>query len=198
MNDKSDGHKIVLEMIKERTATRFIIKRPAEGMLHMAGLVHFGPHLPQFLDADTKFLRLAVMRQAVACDQLLGEMPARPFRKERVFPQQFHAAGIAIFLAAVFGKTHITGCDTDDLIVRAIKHLARGKTGIDLNPQRLRFLRQPPADISERNNIIPVIAKQFRHENMGQAQGALRVHVIKFIRHNGGLEGMIGIGLPIR
>ena len=94
--------------------------------------------LPQFLEADAEFLRLAPRGKAEFGDQLLAERAARAFGEERVFAAQLHAAGKTRLAVAVAGDSHVAGGDADDLAVVAEQHFGRGKARIDLDAQGLR------------------------------------------------------------
>src|SRR5690606_26503079 len=72
VDDEADRNLVVFEVIEERAASGAVAQRPAERMLHEAGLVLFRRDLPEFLQADAKFLRLAAVRQRIFRDQLLG------------------------------------------------------------------------------------------------------------------------------
>ena len=58
---EADGHFVVAVVVEERAAAGTIVERPAERVLHEAGLVDGFGHLPQLLDADAVLLRLAAL-----------------------------------------------------------------------------------------------------------------------------------------
>src|SRR5690606_1042349 len=87
MDHEADGDLIVLEMVEERTAAGRGAQRPAEGVLDEAGLVLFRRNLPEFLEADAEFLRLAAFAEIVFRDELLGERTADALADEDVFAQ---------------------------------------------------------------------------------------------------------------
>ena len=66
-------------MIEERAAAGAVIERPAEGMLHQSLPVLVGLDLPQFLEPDSKFLRLAFRAKVELCHQLFAEAATRAF-----------------------------------------------------------------------------------------------------------------------
>ena len=92
MHDEADRHQIVVEVIEERAAAGRIVERPAEGVLHQALAVLLRRDLPELLEAEAEFLRLAALGQAELRDQLLAEIAARAFGEQRVFGAQLHAA----------------------------------------------------------------------------------------------------------
>src|SRR5208337_365132 len=63
VNHKSDRDQVVVIVIEKGSSARAPSERPAEGMLHQAVLKPLGIDLPQFLDADSEFLRIAALVQ---------------------------------------------------------------------------------------------------------------------------------------
>ena len=99
MHDETDRHLVVVVVIEERAAAGRIVQRPAERMLDQALLVLGGIDLPDFLQPDAEFRRLALGVEREFRDQLLGQAAARAFGEQRVFAEQFHAAGEGILVA---------------------------------------------------------------------------------------------------
>ena len=64
VNDEADDDLIVLDMIEERAASGLRVERPAERVLDAAGLVLRRIDLPEFLQADAVFLRIAALLQS--------------------------------------------------------------------------------------------------------------------------------------
>ena len=91
--------------------------------------------LPQFLDADAVFLRLASFVELVFGDELLGQRAARAFGEQSVFAAQLHAARKGILRLAVAADAHVAGGDADDFAFVAIEHFGRGEAGIDFDAQ---------------------------------------------------------------
>src|SRR5687767_5825602 len=79
MHHEADRNEIVAVVIKERASAGAAIKWPAEGMLHQPGLMLFRRDLPQLLQSDAEFLRLAFAPECIALQQSLGEIAARAF-----------------------------------------------------------------------------------------------------------------------
>ena len=61
MHDEADRHEVVVEVIEERAAAGAVVERPAERVLHQARLVLLRRDLPELLEADAEFLRLAAV-----------------------------------------------------------------------------------------------------------------------------------------
>src|SRR5690606_4153189 len=59
VDDEADGHQVVAVVVEERAAAGAVVERPAEAVLHETRLVERRVDLPQLLDADAEFLRLA-------------------------------------------------------------------------------------------------------------------------------------------
>ena len=64
MNDKTDGAEILAPVIQEQAAAGVVVQRPAHAVQHQTLFVLAGRQLPQFLQADAEFLRLAPFMQA--------------------------------------------------------------------------------------------------------------------------------------
>src|ERR1019366_7850621 len=92
MHDKSHRDQAVVEMIEKRAAAGAVVERPAEAVLHQAGPMPLRRHLPQLLEADAEFLRLATRIETEARDQRLGEAAAGAFGQQGIFGAQLHAA----------------------------------------------------------------------------------------------------------
>src|SRR5476651_1203661 len=77
MHDEADRHQIIVIVIEERAAAGGIAERPAERMLDQALLVFRGVDLPDLLEANAEFRRLAVGIEGEFRDQLFGQAAAR-------------------------------------------------------------------------------------------------------------------------
>ena len=172
MHDEADRHQIVVVVIEERAAAGRIVQRPAERMLDQALLVLGRIDLPDFLEADAEFRRLAVGVEREFRDQLLGQAAARAFGEQRVFAEQFHAARVGRFVRAVLGDAHVAGGDAAHRALLVVEHFGRGEARIDLDPERLGLARQPAADIAERADVAVMIVHQRRHHEVRQRDRA--------------------------
>src|SRR6188474_3150835 len=90
MNHKADRHQIVVEVIEKRSAAGAIVERPSKRMLHQSRPVLFRRDLPQLLQPDAEFLRLAIGIELETVEQGLGQAAARALSEQRVFGAQFH------------------------------------------------------------------------------------------------------------
>ena len=138
-------------------------------MLHKPLFVVLRLHLPEFLDADAEFLRLAVLLQIEFGNQLLGERATHALADQRILAEQLHAAGKVRPRLAVLLDAHVAGGNADDGTLIVVEHFGGGKARIDLDAQRLGLLGQPPTDETERNDVIAVIVHQGRHGEVRQA-----------------------------
>ena len=97
-------------------------------------------------------------------DDLLGQRAAHAFGDEDIFAEQFHA-GLEVGLGlAVLADAHHAGDHAPDRAVLAVEHFGTGEARIDLDAQAFRLLRQPAADIAERDGIVAVIVHERRHQ----------------------------------
>ena len=86
-------------------------------MLHKSLAVFLRRDLPELLQSDAEFLRLAVVREPESRNQRLGETAARAFGEQRVFGAQLHAAREAVLVLAVLADAHVAGRDAGDRAV---------------------------------------------------------------------------------
>src|SRR4051812_22153283 len=117
MHDEADDRLSVLDVIEERSAAGARIERPSKRMLHETRPMARGVELPEFLQADAEFLRLAPLAQAEAGEQSLGERASRPFGEERVLAAQFHAAREGLFRLAIAPDTHVARGDSEHFVI---------------------------------------------------------------------------------
>src|SRR5262249_47907368 len=92
MHDKADGDQVVVVVIEERAAAGPVAERPAKGMLYQAFLMLGRIDLPDLLEADAEFRRLALRIERIFRDQLLCPAPAGAFGEQRVLAAELHAA----------------------------------------------------------------------------------------------------------
>ena len=167
-------------------------------MLDQALLVLGGIDLPDFLQADAELRRLALGVEREFRDQLLAQAAARAFGEQRVFAEQFHAAGVGILVAAVPGDAHVAGGDAAHRAVVVVEHFDRGKARIDFDAERFGFRRQPAADIAERADKAVMIAHQRRHREVRQPDRAGRRRPVEAIVLDLGLQRTIRVLTPVR
>jgi hypothetical protein len=85
---------------------------------------------------------------------------------------------VALGAAPVLGDTHVARGDALHAPVLAVEHLGAGEAGIDLDPQLLRLLGEPAAEIAEADHVVPVVAEKRRHRQavalaLGEEQHAV-------------------------
>ena len=142
-------------------------------MLHQPLAVLVRRDLPELLQAEAEFLRLAAFAEAELGDELLAEIAARAFGEQRVFGAQLHAAGEIVLRLAVLADAHVAGGDAGDRAVVVVEHFGGGKARIDFDAERLRLGRQPAADAAERDDEVAVIVHQRRHGESSAAAARL-------------------------
>src|SRR6202012_3543039 len=126
---------------------------PTEGVLDQALLVLRGIDLPDFLQADAEFPRLAVGIKCELGNQLLGQAAACAFGKQRVLAAQFHAAGERGLVRAVLGDPHVAGRNAAPGTLTIVEPLGGSKPRIDFDAERLALARQPTAELPKRADI---------------------------------------------
>ena len=167
-------------------------------MLHQPLLVAGWIHLPQFLDAKSKLLRIAVLVQCKARYQLLGQRTANPLADQHIFSQQRHAASVVRPRLAITPDAHVAGGDTDRRAGVVIEDFTAGKARIDFHAQFLGLFTQPAADIAQRDDIIAVIVHQRRHHEIRQRDGARWSQNQKTILFDFRFEGVRRVIAPLR
>src|SRR6185369_5462995 len=188
VDHKADRHQVVAKMIEKRSAARVLVERPAKRVLHQAWPVLLWRNFPELLEPDPILLRLAVLLEAKALEQYLGQAAARAFGEERVFRPQLDAAREGILRAAVLANTHVTGGNASDRALRRVEHFGCSKARKYLDAQRLRLGGEPAAHIPERHDEVAVVAHQRRHEDIGQPDRAGGTQHVKAIRADRGLD----------
>src|SRR5690349_22319917 len=129
-------------------------------------------NLPELFQTETEFLRLTLVRETELCNQLLTEVAAGAFRKQRVFRAQFHAAREAVFGCAILAEAHVARRHAGDRTDGVVKHFGRRKAWVDFHTETFSLRRQPAADVAERDNESAVIAHQWRHHQIGKPHRA--------------------------
>ena len=127
--------------------------------------------LPQFLDTQTVMLRVAVPVQLVAFDELPAQVPPAALRKNCVPGAQFHTRFKAILMLPRCGYAHISRCNACHASCFVKEDFSGRETGIYLNLQRLRLLRQPTANIPQADDIITPVMHARRYEGSGNPDG---------------------------
>src|SRR5208337_341554 len=102
--------------------------------------------LPQFLDPDPEFLRIASLVQLETLDDLFRQRSARALGEKRVLAAQLHAAGEGRLGPAIASDPHVAGRNSDHFPVCSKERFARRKSRIDLDAERLRALAEPAND----------------------------------------------------
>ncbi len=102
-------------------------------------------YLPQLLDADGVALRIAVFIQRETFDQLLGETAARTFGKHGDPGLDINALGVARFMRAVLGDTHVADAHASDRTVFVVDRVGGGEAWEYIHTECLGLRRQPRA-----------------------------------------------------
>ena len=92
---------------------------------------------------------------------------------------------------------HVARRNADDLPLVAVEKLCRRKPRIDLDPERLRAGAEPACDCAKRADEIAMVAHQFRHRPVGQAQRSPLGQIIELIFCDRGFERAFRIRTPV-
>src|SRR3569832_460935 len=101
--------------------------------------------LPDFLEADAEFRRLALRIERELRDELLGETAPHAFGEQRVFATQLHAAGERSLVRAVLRDAHVAGRNAAYRALVVVEHFRSGKARIDFDAERLGLAGEPAA-----------------------------------------------------
>ena len=118
----------------------------------------------------------------------LGERAARALGDQHIFADELHP-GLVIRLRLSLAIEPEHPCDNAAHRAIIAEHqIGAGKARIDLDPERLRLLRQPAADIAQRHRIIAVIAHEPRQQDVGDAQRPARAEHVEAVLRDLGIE----------
>ena len=124
--------------------------------------------LPQLLDADAVFLRLAPfvsLKRAIIC---LDSEPRAPSANIVYLPRNSMPRVKDSLRLAVAADAHVAGGDAEDFALVAEQDFRRGETGIDFYAELFGFGAELAADVAQRAHEIAVIAHQRRHQEVWQ------------------------------
>jgi hypothetical protein len=153
--------------------------------------------LPEFLEPDAEFRRLAIVRKPVFRDQDLAERSARAFGEQCVLAEQLHAAGEAVGRLALLADAHVAGGDAAHLAIVTGDQFGRREARIDFNAQRLGLRGQEFRDQPERADEAAMVAHQRRcHEQRHLECTGLR-HPGEAVVRNFGFQRTVGVFAPI-
>ena len=89
------------------------------------------------------------------------------------------------FTRTVLADPHVAGGDAGDRAARVVEGLDGGETGEDFDPERLRLLAQPAAQVPERYDEIAVVGEERRHQEVGETKRALGAEPEEMVRRHG-------------
>ena len=131
----------------------------------------FGFNFPKLFYAEAKFWWADILCQIIFFNQLFGKRAACALTEQHIFTEQGHAALIGWTGSSVFLQAHIAGGDTNHGII-FIDQFRSGKSRINFHSKAFGLLSQPAADISQRDNVIAMIAHQAGHGEIGNGETA--------------------------
>ena len=134
-----------------------------------------GVDLPQLLEADAVFLRVAAVRAArTARSAPWSGLPRAPSANS-VYLARSSMPRVKPALWCPSRPMPMSPVATPATAPFSNKQLGGGEARIDLDAERFRLLRQPAADVAERDDEIAVIAHQRRHQQIRQPHARRRV-----------------------
>src|SRR5690606_14164463 len=110
-----------------------IVEREAEIVVDLAGLVAVSGDFPDFLDAQTIFLRALAGSEAEIADDLLGERAPGPLADQRLFGFKRNAFGMAGLGIALPVEAEIAGNDAAHRPVARPQHIDRRRHREDVD-----------------------------------------------------------------
>ena len=131
-----------------------------------------GVDFPQLLDADGVALRVAFGVELVAGDELLAQLAARAFGKQRVFAQQLHAQLEVFGRLAVFAHAHVARGHALDAAFFVIQHFGGGKAGEDFHAKLFGLRGQPARDVAQADDVAAVAVGKRRQQYAGHPRAA--------------------------
>ena len=138
-------------------------------MLHQARPVVLRLDLPELLEADAEFRRLAVLRKSNRAISCLASEPRAPSAISMYFARSAMPGVKAGLVLRRLCATPMSPVATPTTAPFSIEqHLGRRKARIDLDAERLGLGRQPAADVAERDDVIAVVVHQRRHQKFGK------------------------------
>ncbi|MNC85113.1 hypothetical protein D3C83_06910 [compost metagenome] len=163
---EADRDLVVLEVVEKRSAVGVRCERPAGSVDDEALPVLLRPDFPQLLHPQAVDLRVGAGAQVVAFQQLLAEMTAATFGKERIAGMELHAHLVVGGWLAVAPDAHAPGGDAEHRAVLGGQRFRGGEPGEDLDAQFLRLLPEPAADVGEAHHVIAVVAETARQSEV--------------------------------
>src|SRR5262249_13658571 len=135
MNHESDRDQVIVVVIEKGAAAGIAPERPAECMLHQARVMFFGRDLPQLLEPEPEFLRLAAFVETKPGNENLTEAAACAFGQQGVSGTQFHTARKTVLAVTVARNAHVAGRNAGDCAFFIEQNLGGGKAGINFHSE---------------------------------------------------------------
>ncbi len=169
--DEAQRDLAVVQVVEEGAAVGLAVHGPAGRMHHEAGLVACRVDFPQLLDAQAVALRVLAGVQLVLGNDLLAQVAAGAFGKDRVLGVQLHAQLELARGLAVLADAHVAGGHALDRAVVVVEHLGGSKAREDFNAQCLGLLAQPLDHVAQANDVVAMVLEAGRQQEVGRAQG---------------------------
>src|SRR6185369_12274504 len=154
-------------------------------------------YLPEFLQANTVHMRVTAFTELVSCGKLAPELAAASLCENGIFGTQLHPGLVVRPWFTVAFETHVAGCHTDDFARVAEQYFSSGKAWKNFHTERLGLLRQPATYIAQAYDIVAMIAKACRQQEIRHCKGAVFAQEQKAIFSDGRVQRRV-FCLPIR
>mmetsp|Transcript_22712 Transcript_22712/g.64678 ORF Transcript_22712/g.64678 Transcript_22712/m.64678 type:complete len:635 (-) Transcript_22712:55-1959(-) len=188
-----------IEVVQERAAPRVVVCRPSGGVVDVPRPVLLRSDAPQLLESEAVRLRLGARGEAELVDDLLGERAAAALRKERRLCAQLHPSLKRVLWRAVLRHAHVVGRHTDHLVRVVVQDLDAALSGVYLDAELLRLLRQPRGEVAEPHDVVAVVVgRRARHDRQREVEaGEPRGDVAEPLGRHRRLERRAAL-LPVR
>lgn len=174
MHDQAEIELTILSVIGETAPCSGIVERETEIVIDLTLFMPVGLNLPDFLDAETKFLRAGVAVKVKGTDDLAGQGPARAFGNKGIFGFKSNAIGMTGLWIAGGIQTQIAGDDAPDRSVAGAQHIDGRGHGENVDPEFGSLLAQPAHQIPQADNEAVARPHLWRHKRVREGKIPVR------------------------
>ncbi|MNC33799.1 hypothetical protein D3C75_822070 [compost metagenome] len=120
-------------------------------------------------------LGIGLAIELILIDQLFANMSTAALGKQSVLAAQFHAGCVkAIFRLAVTIHPKVPGYNSAHHASFVDQRLLSRKAWVNLNPQVLRLLAEPSAEIGKGNDVVTFVVHRLGHKESRYLGGGIR------------------------
>ena len=165
--DEADVSAVVVEVIDEAAAIGARVERPAQAVLHQAGLHAARRQLPQLFHAERIDLRVAGGVELVALDELLGEAAAAAFGDDGEPGVHFRAGRVVRAAAAVVLHAHVADLHAGHRAVVAEQRQRGGEAREHVDAELLGLRGEPLIEAAQRDDEVARVVQRLREARAG-------------------------------